>query len=60
MNATGMNDNGKDTKKNNTLGDKFTLSGLSESGQPAPVETPNHDELLGIVTEVRPEQPSKA
>ena len=51
MNATGMNDNGKDTKKNNIHGGKFTLSGLKESRQPAPVETPAHDELLQIVTD---------
>lgn len=51
MNATGMNDNGKDTKKNNIHGGKFTLSGLKESRQPAPVETPAHEELLRIVTD---------
>lgn len=51
MNATGMNDNGKDTKKNNIHGGKFTLSGLKESRQPAPVETPAHDELLQLVVE---------
>lgn len=49
MNATGMNDNGKDTKNSNIHGGKFTLSGLKESRQPAPVETPAHDELLKIV-----------
>ena len=51
MNATGMNDNGKDTKKNNIHGGKFTLSGLKESRQPAPVEKPAHEELLRIVTD---------
>ncbi len=51
MRATPTNDSGKDTKNNGTHGGKFSLNGLKKSSQPAPVETPAHDELLQLVVE---------